>query len=187
MIYTITEGQSFDPEILRQELVATVGETGWYINTSGNQVEFVGEGFDPEAIILAHFDNGAAREQVELKARIKEIRATALEWFTKNSGIATVYDLNYEAALLGASNTTTVLRNNKTPAQHLTDFGQYLGMTGEQFGAYVLDENKGPTGASAGVKMSEIEAEYLRVSYALPSLSEADVAAYQAFCDARAL
>jgi hypothetical protein len=126
-------------------------------------------------------------EEIDLALRkqIKGIRAVALEWFTKNSGIATVYDLNYEAAYFGATDTATILRNGKTPAQHLADFGQYLGMTGEQFGAYVLNENKGPTGASAGVKMSEIEAEYLRVYYALPSLNEADVAAYQAFCNSR--
>jgi len=145
MKYTLQEGQSFDPEILRQELVAAIGSDGWHISTSGNTVEFVGDGFDPEAVILAHFDNGAARETAKLKAKVKNIRAAALEWFTKNSGIATVYDLNYGAALLGASDTTTILRNNKTPAQHLTDFGQYLGMTGEQFGAYVMNENKGPT------------------------------------------
>jgi hypothetical protein len=132
-------------------------------------------------------DPADATPVMELKAKIKSIRAAALEWFTKNSGVATVYDLNYEASVLGAADTVTILRNNKTPAQHLTDFGQYLGMTGEQFGAYVLNENKGPTGASAGVKMSEIEAEYLRVCYALPNLNEADVIAYQAFCDARML
>lgn len=126
-----------------------------------------------------------------LKEKIKNIRAAALEKFTKNSGIATVYDLNYQAALLGDQDTTTTLRNSKTPHQHLTDFGQYVGMTGAQFAAYIIAENSGPTGAAAGVKMSEIEQEYLRLYYTVAGTAtvvaelDAAVSAYQAYCDAR--
>lgn len=60
MIYTLQPGQSFDAEILRQELVAALGPDDWHINTAGNTVEFFGDG-DPSAVILAHFDNGATR------------------------------------------------------------------------------------------------------------------------------
>ena len=179
MIYTITEGQSFDPEILRQELVATVGETGWYISTSGNQVEFVGEGFDPSEVILAHFANGLAREQAKLKAKIKEIRAAALDRFPNNSGIATVYEQNFEAATKGASDTTTILRNGKTPAQHLGDFGSRIGMTAAQFETYIFVEN-----LAVGQKMTEIEAAYLTAYYGA-TITEQTVADYQAYCDAR--
>lgn len=62
MIYTLQEGQSFDAEILRQELVAALGANGWHINTAGNTVEFVGDGFDPEATILAHFNGAVKRD-----------------------------------------------------------------------------------------------------------------------------
>lgn len=81
MIYTTQPGESFDAEILRQELVAALGSTGWHINTAGNTVEFtyrqewlselafagtaptvVQLYADAEAVILAHFANGAPRE-----------------------------------------------------------------------------------------------------------------------------
>jgi hypothetical protein len=67
MIYTTQEGQSFDPEILRQELVAAIGADGWYISTAGNQVTFVEQRpMDVEAVIVDevignHFANGAVR------------------------------------------------------------------------------------------------------------------------------
>lgn len=128
----------------------------------------------------------------ELCMRIKNIRAAAQERFTKNSGVTKVYDLNYEAAVLGAADTTTILRNKLTPFQHLHDLGQYAisaqypaGMTAEQFAAYVIAENRGPAPYTAGaVKMTEIEVEYMRVLYAQP-VTEQSVAEYQAFCDAR--
>lgn len=74
--YTTKENESFDAEILRQELVKAIGADGWYINTAGNQVTFVGEGFDPEATILAHFakDRTADKHNAALDAQI-----TALE------------------------------------------------------------------------------------------------------------
>ena len=179
MKYTLTEGQSFDPEILRQELVADIGPVGWYINTSGNMVEFVGDGFDPEAAILAHFDNGAVREQAKLRQQIKGIREAYLERFPKNSGVDNVYVLNYQAATLGVEDTTTILRNGKAPATHLGDFGVNIGMTAAQFAAYVLSEN-----LLAGQRMTEIEAEYLRLYYDGP-LAVLDVDNYKAYCDAR--
>ena len=178
MKYTLTEGQSFDPEILRQELVAVFGDEGNKISTSTGVVDYFGEG-DASAIILAHFDSGPARETVRLKAQIKGIRATALEWFTKNAGVSEVYAQNFQAATLGASDTTTVLRNGKTPAQHLGDFGARLGMTAAQFGAYILSEN-----LLAGQKMTELEGAYLAAYYA-PAITEESVVAFQAYCAAR--
>lgn len=179
MIYAITEGQSFNLEILRQELVASLGATGWYILEASNQVEFVGEGFDPSATILAHFDGGTAREQARLKTQIKQIRETSLEKFPKNSGVDNVYNLNFQAATLGAGDTATPLRNGKTPTEHLGFFGAKIGMTAAQFAAYVIQEN-----LLAGQKMTEIEGGYLDAYYA-PSITEQTVADYQAYCDAR--
>lgn len=179
MIYTTAEGQSFDPEILRQELVATLGETGWHINTSANQVVFVGDGFDPSVTILAHFDNGPAREQTRLKAKIKAIRETSLEKFPKNSGVDNVYNLNFQAATLGAGDITTVLRNGKSPFEHLGFFGAKIGKTAAQFAAYVIQEN-----LLAGQKMTEIEGGYLDAYYA-PNITEQMVTDYQQYCNLR--
>ena len=74
MIYTCKPEESFDPEILRQELQKQFGGFNWYINTSGNTVEFVKtepDDYDPESTILAHFANGATREAN--KAILKQI------------------------------------------------------------------------------------------------------------------
>lgn len=79
MIYTIQEGQSFDAEILRQELVAAIGADGWYITTGGDQVQFVQteSNFDPEAIILTHFANGEKRANNSLVLeQIRKLEAT---------------------------------------------------------------------------------------------------------------
>jgi len=80
MKYTTQPSESFDAEILRQELVAALGETGWSLNTAGNTVEFVGE-FDPEATILAHFANGTAREaakQAETEQKVADAAAKTI-------------------------------------------------------------------------------------------------------------
>jgi hypothetical protein len=73
MIFTIDKekNESFDAETLRQELVIAIGADGWHLNTAGNTVEFVGDGFDPSATILAHFANGATR--TANKAILKQI------------------------------------------------------------------------------------------------------------------
>lgn len=76
MIYTLEENESFDAEILRQELVAEIGADGWHLNTAGNQVEFVQpdiyqDQINPRAIIEAHFTNGPKREHN--KAILKQI------------------------------------------------------------------------------------------------------------------
>lgn len=75
MKYTLQEGQSFDAEILRQELVAAIGSDGWYISTAGNTVEFVTQDdtLDPTETIEVHFTNGASRDHN--KVIIKQIEA----------------------------------------------------------------------------------------------------------------
>lgn len=125
------------------------------------------------------------------RQKIKEIRKSMLEKFTQNSGVLAVYDLNYEAATLGALDTVTVLRNGKTPAQHLGDYGSQIGMTASQFADYIIAENRGTTpNAAAAVKMSEIEKEYLRLYYtyyqtATTEEMEQAIADYQTFCNER--
>ena len=78
MIYTLQEGQSFDPEILRQELVKAIGPDGWSLNTAGNEVNFVTTNEllitdEISSCILAHFSNGPTRESN--KAILKQIAA----------------------------------------------------------------------------------------------------------------
>ena len=125
---------------------------------------------------------------IEIKVQIKSIRENSLRKFTKNSGVSKVYDINYDAAVLGASDNTTILRNGKTPYQHLYDFGLEIGMTAEQFATYIIDENRVTT--AVAVKMTEIEKEYLRLYYsvvdtALQSELPALVSGFQSYCDLR--
>ena len=87
MIYTCKQDENFDPEILRQELVAAIGADGWHLNTAGSTVEFVGDAFDPEAVILAHFTNGPARAaaaatKVALKETDTQAHADAKNYAT---------------------------------------------------------------------------------------------------------
>lgn len=101
MKYTLQEGQSFDAEILRQELIPVLGdqvidgEQSWWINTAGNSVELlrneqawseVGFAGSPpqdtfwqvaEQTILAHFTNGPKRESNRaILKQIAELEAT---------------------------------------------------------------------------------------------------------------
>lgn len=78
MKYTLQESESFDAEILRQELVAAIGPTGWHLNSAGNQVEFVAYAGDHvinipdvESVIQLHFANYPKREHN--KAILKQI------------------------------------------------------------------------------------------------------------------
>lgn len=80
MKYTLSENQSFDPEVLHQELVTALGPTGWHINTYGDTVEFIStENLDPEATILAHFDNGSTRTKNRIWEDIKTKRDTLVQ------------------------------------------------------------------------------------------------------------
>jgi hypothetical protein len=82
MIYTTQLGESFDAEILRQELVAAIGADGWYLNTAGNTVEFVcytgaGPSISADSTVLAHFANGTIREANKaILKQIAELEAT---------------------------------------------------------------------------------------------------------------
>jgi hypothetical protein len=183
MHFIIEDVNTLDPVALADELIAAFG-TNYGISTAGNTITTNGGEPDPiafQAVIDVHVSNADTREQNKLKASIKHIREVSLEKFPKNSGVDNVYVLNYQAATLGSDDTTTILRNGKTPAAHLGDFGVHIGMTAAQFAAYVLSEN-----LLAGQKMTEIEAEYLRLYYNGPMTDE-DVAGYQSYCDARTL
>lgn len=81
MIYTTQPGESFDAEILRQELGKVLGEGAFVLNTAGNSVEIypsspmngVPDYTDAERVILAHFANSATRDHN--KAVDKDIEA----------------------------------------------------------------------------------------------------------------
>ena len=80
MIYIAKENESFDAEILRQELVKAIGAEGWYINTAGNTVEFVCD-FPATPLIdetiLVHFANGETRAHNKaILAQITALEAT---------------------------------------------------------------------------------------------------------------
>lgn len=86
MIYIAKENESFDAEILRQELVKAIGAEGWYINTAGNTVTLEtimpfdligGAGQAAEATIFAHFANGETRTHNKaILAQITALEAT---------------------------------------------------------------------------------------------------------------
>lgn len=99
MIYTTQEGQSFDPEILRQELVAAIGADGWYLTTAGNQVAWTPDntatdGFDfdlIEATILTHFNNGAKRDHnsaIQKQIDVLESPSKAPRWVREAALVA---------------------------------------------------------------------------------------------------
>lgn len=100
--------------------------------------------------------------RADIIAEVQNIRATALEKATKNSGVYAVYDENYQAsvAYVEGKGDLTEMRNGMTATQYLTGFGARLGMTAAQFAAYIIAENKriGPTAY-------QVEDEYLRLAY----------------------
>lgn len=100
--------------------------------------------------------------RAKILADIQDIRAKALEKATKNSGVAAIYDENYQAAVAvdAAEGDITIMRNGKTATAYLAGFGARLGMTAAQFAAYVLAENK-----RVGPPLYQIEDEYLRLDY----------------------
>lgn len=95
---------------------------------------------------------------------IQEIRAQALEKATKNSGVAAIYEENYQAAVAvdAGAGDITEMKDGKTATQYMSGFGARLGMTAAQFAAYIIAENKrvGPT-------LYLVENEYLRLAYSV--------------------
>lgn len=95
---------------------------------------------------------------------VKAIRAKGLELSTKNSGVLAVYSENYTAAvacLAGACDSTT-MKDGRTASQYLAGFGARLGMTINQFAAYIVAENR-----KVGPVAYQIEDEYLRLAYSV--------------------
>ena len=101
--YTTQEGQSFDAETLRQELVKAIGPDGWHLNTAGNTVEFVQDPtrfFVPEEFILHHFANGEIREANKaILKQITELEATQTPRRVREGG-AWMADLDAKIAVL---------------------------------------------------------------------------------------
>lgn len=77
MIYTCKENESFDAEILRQELVASIGADGWHLNTAGNQVFFI-----PDSSLVAPYTGSNDVEGVEEKALWNSVNQTIQLHFT---------------------------------------------------------------------------------------------------------
>lgn len=115
MIYTLQEGQSFDAEILRQELVAALGAEGWHINTAGSEVVVINENRVPytgsndvipseevfwrtvETVILAHFANAATRtHNAAIFKQITALEATQTPRRVREGG---VWMSNLDAAI----------------------------------------------------------------------------------------
>lgn len=106
MIYTTKENESFDAEVLRQELVAAIGADGWHLNTAGNTVTFVEQRpMYVEALIVdetveAHFANGATREANKaILKQIAELEATQTPRRIREGG-AWMIDLEVKIAAL---------------------------------------------------------------------------------------
>lgn len=117
-------------------------------------------GITTDSEILAACPNLRAK----ILAEIQTIRAQALELSTHNSGVAAVYEENYQAAVAvdAGEGDRVEMKNGKTASQYLAGFGARLGMSAPQFAAYVIAENKrvGPT-------LYQVEDEYLRLAYGI--------------------
>ena len=97
MIYNCKDNESFDAEILRQELVAAIGEPNgdWHINTAGNTVQFNHAWYDSEvpvglieSTILAHFANGATRTaNAAILKQIADLEATQTPRRIREGGV----------------------------------------------------------------------------------------------------
>lgn len=122
--------------------------------------------------------------------KVKELRRSSLDKFVKNSpGISRVYAENYFAATeLQAGRPDTMMVSGATATAYLLSIGQNFSMTAAQFATYIINENRGTVGLA--IKVSEIEAEYVRLVYAaMPTMTaeqvEQAVIDYTAFCAAR--
>jgi len=100
--------------------------------------------------------------KAKIIADIQDIRAIALEKATKNSGVAAVYEENYQAAIAidAGEGDITFMKDGKTATAYMTGFGQKLGMNAVQFAAYIISENH-----RVGPSLYQIEQEYLRLAY----------------------
>ena len=85
MKYITQSNQSFDAETLRQELVAAIGPTGWYMNTYSDTVEFITT--DPQLEdneqvdlhIEQHFNSGLTRVKNRIWENIKTKRDSLVQ------------------------------------------------------------------------------------------------------------
>jgi hypothetical protein len=122
-------------------------------------------------------------------ATVKAHRQSALDTFPKSTGVSEVYAENLRAAqaVAAGAGETTIMRDGTSAAAYLAGMAAGMGMSGAQFGAYVLAEN-----TAAAIKAREIEAEYVRLVYTfIPACSFEQVQTvadgYRDFCAARAV
>lgn len=122
--------------------------------------------------------------KVSIIDQVKQIRAQALDKIAKCAGVLALYDENYKAACaFDEGFSGEIMKDGKTAVEYLTGLGSRLGMTAQQFAAYIISENRrvNPTAYA-------VEQEYLRLAYAvIPALTKvADVlstpAEYRRFC-----
>lgn len=94
-------------------------------------------------------------------AEVKRHRQFALDSFPKSSGVSEVYAENLRAAqAVQAGQGDAVMRDGSTATTYLGHMAVGMGVTVEQFVAYVVAEN-----TLAAQKVREIEAEYVRLAY----------------------
>lgn len=118
---------------------------------------------------------------------VKQQRQAALDTFPKSSGVSEVYAENLKAAqaIKAGSGAVTLMRDGTTSEEFLSHMAVGMGVTVDQFAAYVVAQN-----SAAATKAREIEAEYVRLTYSYIPACDFDqvqtvVTEYQAFCNKR--
>jgi hypothetical protein len=101
-----------------------------------------------------------------------------------------IYATNVLAAIRYQNSDATILPTGQTPEAYLTTLGAEIGMTGAQFGAYIISENvrlgsEGQTPPSA----CDVECHYLRAPVEIQAAltveaAQAIVDDYITFCSA---
>lgn len=76
--------------------------------------------------------------KTEIAAKIGDLRKQALDRAAISPGVLAVYDQNSAAASSSASTTTRI---NISAGDYLSGMGSEVGMTGDQFKAYIVAEN----------------------------------------------
>lgn len=118
---------------------------------------------------------------------VKQQRQAALDTFPRSAGVAEIYAENVAAAqaLMNGTAPSMIMRNGLTAQDYLAKMASGMGITPEQFAAYVLAEN-----SQAATRAAEIEREYVRLAYTfIPACTFEEVqsvsADYRQFCTDR--
>lgn len=94
---------------------------------------------------------------------IKQARQAALDDFAKSAGISAVYDENLLAAQRFTVGDGSPMRDGQTPTAYLSGMGAMLGMTPEQFAAYIISENGLAAQAAVAIEKVYLEFAYQRL------------------------